>query len=314
MQRLSQPALKWHKCRTTIAAVGCAAAFAIAGLGVVGAGTAAAAPAAPTGESETICPQTTPNQKFVRWIYIQILFRCPDTGGLNFWTTALDGGMPRAAFTDAIDMSTENIVKNNIVSDYNNVLDRDPSDPEIATWLPKMRAEHSDADLIATLASSDELWAEADEYCDISSGDVARANVVTDPDFTKVDCWLEQLYNNILDRGPDEAGMAYYESVLGPNPNEAQRYNVAYNYFERSEENTRSWVVAAYYAAFDRPPDSGGAEFWYHWVINNNYMTFRMWTLLLASNESYGIAQQQFSPPPTVKAADRLAEARKALN
>jgi hypothetical protein len=316
MARIAHGASGWGRVRTTIAAVGCSAALAIAGFGVVGAGTAAAAPAAAAGEQATACPQTTANQKFVRWIYLQILFRCPDSGGLAFWTSALDGGMPRATFTDAIDMSTENIVQNNIIPDFEGVLDRDPSDSEIATWLPKMRAEHSDADLIASLASSDEYWnGEALADCDsIYSGDLARANIDSSPDFSKVDCWLEDLYYNILDRGPDDTGMAYFESLLGPNPNQAQRYNVAYNYFERSEENARSWVLGGYYAAFDRPPDSGGAEFWYHWIINNNYMTFKMWTLLLASDESYGIAQQQFNPPAAAKHADRLAEARKALS
>lgn len=302
MVRVIHGASGWGRIRTTIAAVGCSAALAIAGFGVVGAGTAAAAPAASAGTPAPICPQTTENQKFVRWIYLQILFRCPDSGGLSYWTSALDGGMPRAVFTDAIDMSTENIVDNNIIPDYNGVLGRNPSNTEVATWLPKMRAEHSDADLIATLASSDEFWT------------ALPACVGYTGPFAKVDCWLQQLYNNILDRDPDNVGMQFFESVLGPNPNAAQRYNVAYNYFERSAENARSWVLGGYYAAFNRPPDSGGAEFWYQWIINNNYMTFRMWTLLLASDESYGIAQQQFNPPSAVKRADRLAAARKALN
>lgn len=299
MARSNSGAPARHRLRTTFAAVGCTAAMAIAGVGIVGAATAAAAPAvAGAATPATTCPQTSNNAKFVRWIYIQILYRCPDSSGLTYWTAALNNGMPRYVFTDMIDMSDENLVENNIVSDFEQILDRAPSQTEVGTWVPKFRSEHGDADLIATLVSSDEYW----------NGIETESS---DP-LAKTDQFLVDLYNNVLDRSPDEEGMFFFESILGPNPTQAQRYNVAYNYFELSTENAHDWVLSAYFAAFNRPPDPSGGDFWTKWVLSHNFMTFSMWTQLLASDESYAIAQTQPEPPQApARAGDRLAQTRK---
>lgn len=307
MEELTTSAPRRHRVRTTIAAVGCSALMAIAGVGVLGAGTAVAgSPTTTEAPPPTCAQQTSPNARFVRWTYMQILYRCPDNDGLGYWVPKLDAGLSRTAFTDLIDMSDENLIANNIVGLYEGLLGRAPTNTEITTWLAKFRTEKGDADLIATLASSDEFW----NHFSCTTTARSYSTDGAPPDTSKVQCWLELLYQQVLERSPDDAGMGYYLSLLGANPTAAQRYNVAYNYFERSEENARGWVVSAYFAAFNRPPDATGVEFWYHWVLNNNFKTFQMWTQLLGSAEGYSIAQGNLAFPQQSRAQGRLAGAR----
>jgi hypothetical protein len=254
-------------------------------MGVVGAGTAAAAPASTTTDPPACTIQAAGNARYVAWVYQKIMYRCPDSGGLAFWTAQLNNGMSRLAFTTALDNSQENIVKNNVVADFMTVLDRQPSHDEITQWAPKVISERGDADILATLYSSDEYW-----------------NAL--PSEGRTAAFIATLYDKMLDRVGDQSvsdpqGFSFYMLVLGANPTEAQRYYVAYHYFERSTENAHDWVWAAYFAGFGRPTDPSGGVFWTDWVLNNNFRTFDMWVNLLSSNEGYNDAQaNQNSVPP----------------
>ena len=91
--------------------VGVAAAVATASLLFVLAPlatTASAAPAAPASKAETtMCPSDTANGRFVRWIYLQILERCPDSGGRAYWTNKLQSGFRSANLAAALYASNE---------------------------------------------------------------------------------------------------------------------------------------------------------------------------------------------------------------
>lgn len=290
-----------QRLRASLASLGCAAALAISGSSITsavlapGATAAPAAPAAVTGGPN--CPQVEGNARFVRYVYFSILERCPEAGGLQYWTTALNNGLNRAVFTDLIDMSDENIVDHNVVPLYGGLIGRGPTADEVKFWSTYIRSNKADDALIAFLASSDEFWNQIDAAPE-----------------DKTYAWLEQAYQGILDRAPDDAGMAYFSSVLGPNPTAAQRHDVAFNSLERSDENTRSWVVAVYYAALNRPPDAGGAQYWFTW-LQGTHQTFRMWTYFLASQEAYDLAQTQpnFSSESLARTgSSRLLQAKKA--
>lgn len=286
-----------RRLRASLASLGCAAALAISGSSLVGALVAPTAAAAPSVEEQPLCPTEGANARFVRYIYLSILDRCPDDGGLGFWATALDRGLPRATFTDIIDMSDENIVNNNVLPLYGELLDREPSTLETIFWSAVIRNDKADDRMIAWLASTDEFW-----------------NALEGPDSERTGQWLDQAYSGILDRDIDEAAYWYFSAVLGPNPTAAQRFDVAF-YLERSDENVRSWVGAVYFAALNRPPDGGGAKFWNDWLLQT-HQTFRMWTHFLASDEAYALAQTQpyGSVPDDVarKAGGRLLAAKKA--
>ena len=134
-----------HRLRRLGASLSCALLLS-GGLGIA-AGTAGAA----SSVDAPICPAATANGRFVRFLYLQILMRCPDAAGGAYWTAKLDHGSARSAVADALDMSTENVVDNNVVPLYQGLLGRAPSSTELAAGVSSIRSTHGDAELIAGL-------------------------------------------------------------------------------------------------------------------------------------------------------------------
>jgi len=230
--------------------------------------------------ADPTCPAPAGNARFVRYIYLSILERCPDAGADSYWTGRLDSGLGRWDFAEAIDMSDENIVNNNVVPIYQQILGRAPSSGELAQWSNYIRTNHADAGFIATLGSSDEFYAK------VSAG---APNAV--------DAWLTFAYDSILDRAPDPGGAAHFSAVLDAESTPQTRLDVAMA-LEHSAENAGDWTGAVYGAAFGRGPDAG-IGYWIGWLMGpGQWQTFRMWTQFLASSEGYTLAQTQPNPPP----------------
>lgn len=288
MPQSDHPTRRRGRLRHLAASAGCAAMLAVAAsgtFGLVGASTAGAA----TGDDATPAPapcaiQPEGNARYVAWAYQEVLFRCPDASGLAYWTDQLDSGTSRMAFLQGLDYSDENLVNNNIVALYEGVLHRAPTDAEIAEWLPKFRAEHADGDLFATLYATDTVWDSL-------------------PETGRTEAFIAMLYSAVLDRVGDQSvadpqGFSFFTSILGTNPTEAQRYHVAYEYFEQSTENAHDWVWASFQSSLGRLPDATGGVYWTDWVLNKGFRTFDMCLYLKASNEAYANAQAQQNPPP----------------
>lgn len=232
---------------------------------------------------EPVCPAAAGNARFVRFIYLNILFRCPDAAGLTYWTDGLDDGLSRGQMAQTIDLSDENMVNNNVVPLYADVLGRAPSAQELQDGVASIRAHQSDARLIAHLASSDAFYATIDPG-------------TQDRDAT----WLTVAYENILDRSPDRAGQTYFLGVMGTPSTAATREKVA-RALELSAENDQGWTAAVFFAGLNRPPDPAGFGYWTTWLAGpGERRTFKMWTSILSSNEGYARAQTQPNPegPP----------------
>ncbi len=235
-----------------------------------------------TSVQPAVCPATTANGRFVRWIYLNILFRCPETDGAAFWVDQLDHGMPLRAFAWLVDMSDENIFINNVNALYADLLNRAPSPVEAELGAENIRGNEGDARLIAELGSSDEFYSHID-------GATPQL---------KDQAWLAFAYNAVLDRAPDTAGAAFFTGILGPNGStEATRRQVAIA-LEFSSENAGGWIRGVYGAAFQRPPDDAGFAYWQNWLLTTGFRTFRMWTEFLSSPEGWDKAQTQPDPPP----------------
>ena len=82
-------------------------------------------------DPEPVCPAAEGNARFVRFIYLNILFRCPTEADSAYWTQRLDAGYGRGQFAKYVDLSTENLVHNNVVELYRGLLDRDPTPTEL---------------------------------------------------------------------------------------------------------------------------------------------------------------------------------------
>ncbi len=271
--------------RRAAMAIGCSAMFAVVGAGIaLAAPVAGAASAAPAADDTPACPiQPAGNARYLAWVYQKVLYRCPDQGGLDYWTNQLNNGRSRASVVIAIDNSYENLYKNNVEALFKGVLQREPTQAEIDTWIPKFKTERADADLFATLYSSDAFW----------NSPALNADPAT---------YVAFLYDAVLDRVGDQTvadpqGFGYYTSILGSAPTQAQRYTVAMD-FESSTANMHDWVWASYQASLGRLPDPSGGVYWTEWLLSHNEQTFDMCNRLEASQEAYNDAQNQQNPPP----------------
>lgn len=267
------------------AGIACAAMVAVGGASLAGTAGAGAPPSTP------ICPSSSANGRFVRYLYLNIMFRCPDASGGAYWTAKLDSGTPRSAVSNALDMSTENLVNNNVMPIYDQLLNRAPSSAELNAGVNSIRSTRSDASLTATIASSDEFFAQ------FSS------------ESTPADAWIGAVYNGVLDRNPDEAGYYFFMDQLTPESSAGTRRWVVMT-LEHSPENAADWTGAAMGGALLREPDQSGMAYWMGWLQGEgNWQTFRMWTLLLASPEAYSVAQSQPNPEEHSAAPRAMAPA-----
>lgn len=238
--------------------------------------TASAAPAAPAPEPPA-CPAAEGNARFVRFVYRSILSRCPDPAGAAYWTAQLDAGLPRARFTDVVDLSTENLRRNNVLPLYRFLIGRAPSADELAAGIADLRVRRANDVLTARLLASDEGYARQVPGTDPTADDTA---------------WLTWAYARVVDRAPSSAELARDLARFSPGGStEVERFWVAMA-LERSSENARSWVRASMAEALGRTPDAAGVAWWMDWLMGRGrWQTFRMWTLHLASDEAYRRAQ-----------------------
>ena len=137
-----------HATRLTIGYADSVPRSAVRSCSAAGSGSQPAPRVPLQGVVAPVCPAATANGRFVRFLYLQILMRCPDASGGAYWTAKLDHGSARSAVADVLDMSTENVVNNNVVPLYQGLLGRAPSSTELAAGVNSIRSTHGDAELI----------------------------------------------------------------------------------------------------------------------------------------------------------------------
>ena len=271
-----------HVIGRRLAAVVCSVAF-LATLTAV----AQPAGAVPRGAPPT-CPAAAGNARLVRYVYLNILSRCPDSGGLAYWTGRLDGGLSRPAFTEAIDTSNENLVRNNAIPLYQDFLGRPPTAAETSSMVAYLRANHQDGPIIATILASDEFYDQI-----VPSSKATPDKVAHDA------AWLDTAYRIIVERPVNSGGAAYWQRTFGADGSSAaERFKVTYS-LEHTKSNAISWVTGIYFASLGRPPDPAGLDHWVRYLQGaGQWQTFRLYTRFLATSEAYRLAQTQPNPPP----------------
>ncbi|MEZ5177465.1 MAG: DUF4214 domain-containing protein [Acidimicrobiales bacterium] len=157
------------------------------------------------------CPQAEGNARFVRFIYLQILQRCPEDAAVAYFTKRLDGGLTRFNFAETIDMSNENLGQNNVIPLYTDILGRPPTDAELVAGKAFIRANHQDGRLIAKLIASDEAY-----------GTIEGATTAA-----RDRAWLEQAYQGIVETSPTAHEVAKWMAVFGAASSVSERTYVA---------------------------------------------------------------------------------------
>ncbi|MDP8996053.1 MAG: DUF4214 domain-containing protein [Pseudomonadota bacterium] len=155
---------------------------------------------------------TLDNTHFVTLLYNNVLHRTPDTAGLANWVGQLDAGATRSAVVDGFSESIE--FQNNSALDtqayattaiddtylgqvyrlYQATLDRGPDVGGFQGWIGALQGGQSLAQITTGFVNSAEFQG--------TYGTLDNTQFVT------------LLYNNVLHRAPDAAGLSYWSNLL----------------------------------------------------------------------------------------------------
>jgi hypothetical protein len=168
------------------------------------------------------------NTTFVQQLYLDLLHRQFDNGGLNSFVTQLEQAeeASRDAVAQVIDHSPE-YYSNLVASLYSKYL-RPASPGEVAGWVARFEAGTlTQEQLIATLLGSDEYFASTQHGGGTNNG------------------WINAIYKDLFNRSPDPSGQAAINSQLAAG---IPRYNIALGLLASGEYQTD--LIQGYYSKY----------------------------------------------------------------
>ncbi len=132
------------------------------------------------------------NGAVARLVYLELLGRCPDAAGYEYWVDRLDGGTSREAFARSMARTPEAVGR--VVDDaYQAMLGRPADAAGRAFWTRRLQASGRYDQLLADLAASTEFWSKSGST---DGGTVTR------------------IYERLLDRSPDQGGFDFWVGRL----------------------------------------------------------------------------------------------------
>ncbi len=196
------------------------------------------------GASATAAPITTiwtvpsvVSQKYVTAVYQDVLGRSPDAGGLDYWAHLLDQGKDISGVAESISHSDEYYANFVIKPDYLKLLGRAADAAGVSYWTGQMHNGLTDQRLEAGFVASDEFYQTA------GGTDVA---------------WVDAVYQQLLGRGADSSGEAYWTGQLA----QGQTRQQAAERIAGGAENNTQLINADYLHYLGRPADPDGLAFW----------------------------------------------------
>ena len=228
--RLPFPNLARHRRRSPsvagLAAVVVVVAVLVALVGV----PAAAETTEPTDSSAAVTgPVSSANARFVEASYQALLGRDPDAAGLDYQLARIvsGGDQSRQVLAYSLLFSVEGS-RQEVQLAYQEILGR-LSDAEGESYWTDLLGGRGVLELRVLLLASDEYY--------LGSGGTNQA-------------WLNALYNEVLDRGIDGPGQAYWLDLLNSGLARASVAGAIY----RSDEALNRRAESYYQSAFSRPP------------------------------------------------------------
>ncbi len=144
---------------------------------------------------------------------------------------------------------------------YSSALDRPADDPGVDYWTQLVASRQLTlAQVAASLYSSDEGFAR-----------LGQGNLRT---------WVQALYQDVLDRPADQAGLDHWVTVAST----YGRVTVAYAIYQSAESRSRR-VSLLYTELLDRSPDPSGLAFWTAYLTNGDDVALA--SFLAGSDEYY---------------------------
>lgn len=170
---------------------------------------------------------------------IRVLLGRPATSGeRSTWSSYLQSGKSAGSFINTIVTGTE-YTSNTVTTDYLLLLHRGADDAGRAYWAKQLASSRRNDLILASIAGSG-------EYFDIRSS-------------SDVETFVSNLYLDILGRGVDSGGLAYWSGRVrsGELSHSALALGLA-----DSSEYARKLVTAQYLIILGRGPDSDGLKYW----------------------------------------------------
>ena len=182
---------------------------------------------------------------FVKQQYRDFLRREGEVGGIQYWAAAIAAGASRATVTKSFFDSPEfQGAIAPVARLYYAYFNRIPDLPGLQYWLDQYRAGMSLNDISQAFAGSAEFIG--------TYGSLSNSQFVT------------LVYQNVLGRAPDSAGLAYWTAQL--NGGLMTRGQVLVGFSESSEYQQRSYnrtfVTMIYYGMLRRMPEQAGFDYW----------------------------------------------------
>lgn len=223
----------------------------------------------------------SPNAAFVSSLYQAVLGRGVDPAGLSTWVDRLNAGMSRMQLVTLLWNSAEHRARQ-VVEDYQAFLHRAPGASEVAQWVSVFQAGASEDQVAdAFLHSQEYLWSQPSNAA-----------------------FVQKLFNDILGRSADPAGLASWTSVLDRGI--VSRSQLADLVLHSNERNVNE--IGDYYQQFlGRSAGAAEKQSWAT-LVDQGYLTLpSVAAAFLASQEFYdrapnsnglSLGEQSLAPPP----------------
>lgn len=208
----------------------------------------------------------TPTNYYVAQAYGDILRRPVDGGGLVYWSNALNQGVPRGVFTNALVRSPEYLGNFVINPAYQKYLGRAADPAGLQFWIGKMQSGLTDAMLDASFASSLEFYNNA--------GANPRG-------------YVDALYLKVLGRPADPAGENYWVNQLLSGQSS---YLVALQ-FANSGENFADTVNSDYETLLERAPSAIELNSAVNGLVQGTLTPEALLANIAATDEYFALAQ-----------------------
>lgn len=216
---------------------------------------------------------------YVGQVYIDVLGREADTGGLSGWVAAIQRGMPRQQVAGGFVTSTEyRLLK--IDEAYREVLGREPDAGGRLGWLRGIqRGVTSPDDLYQVFLSTQEFY--------LSHGGTDRS-------------WVNGLYELVIGRSASPGEQDYWADLTAKNGRKAV-VNLIYN----AAESRRERVNLAFLTYLRRPATDAERASWATFGLSNGFLALR--ARLLGGAEYWELAQS--GPHPAYSPEQNAADA-----
>ncbi len=184
-----------------------------------------------------LCSSYSGNDAFVCSAYEYLLNRAPDPGGLQFWSSQLSAGA--SLETVAYGIVTSDEYRDDLVSSYyETFLGRAPEPGGLAYWVAQLGEGGTDQSVLAGILGSYEF--DPDSYLMQGQG------------------YVSDLYANLLQRGPDPGGLAFWVGQLSSGVSQS---SVAAGFLSSTEYQS-DFVQAQYLYFLGRSADQAGLAYW----------------------------------------------------